>query len=162
MGKTVKPNGIRITPHFCLSEFQDKATGFVRIHPLLPVRLEKLRAAVGSPLIITSSCRIWPEHVRIYRGLYGPSWRQRISLTSQHLIAGPSKKDLEDPILAERLQSLDSPPQSLCRTCCAADIRRIPNCSPSDLGEAARRCFDFVKIYSWGIHVDLRYTPLSA
>ncbi len=161
MGETMKSNEIRIAPHFLLSEFEDKATGLVRIHPLLPARLEELRAAVGSPLIINSSCRTWPEHERIYRGLYGNRWPSEISLTSRHLITGPTKEALADPILADRIKDLENPTDETYRTCCAADIRRVPHLSPDGLKEAAAPFFDFIKVYDWGVHVDLRQTPLS-
>lgn len=158
----MKRNQIHITPHFLLSEFEDRATGLVRIHPLLPFRLEQLRSMVSAPLRITSSCRTWPEHERIYRQLYGDRWAREISIASRHLISGPTTDDLShEPILAERLREANWKADGLYRTCCAADIRRPSGLSVSDLVEAARRFFDFVKPYPWGAHVDLRYTELD-
>jgi hypothetical protein len=158
----MKRNQIRITPHFSLSEFEDRATGFIRIHPLLPLRLEELRSALGLPLIITSSCRTWPEHERIYREIYADRWGREISLTSCHLISGPTPEDLSrEPILAERLATSDWKPEGLHRTCCAADIRCPSEITVGDLVKAAQRFFDFVKPYPWGAHVDLRYTELE-
>ncbi|MFH1742147.1 MAG: hypothetical protein ABIH23_24350 [bacterium] len=158
----MKRNEIRITSHFHLLEFEDKATGLVRIHPLLPLRLEQLRSVVNEPLVITSSCRIWSEHERIYRRLYGERWAQEISLTSKHLLCGPGPEELiKEPILAERLREANLCRKEPYQTCSAADIRRLPQIPLDNLANAARPLFDFVKPYPWGIHVDLRYTPLD-
>lgn len=158
----MKRNQIRLTPHFFLSEFEDRATGLVRIHPLLPFRLEQLRSVIGLPLRITSSCRTWSEHERIYRQLYGHRWVRAISLASRHLISSPTPEDLaQEPMLAERLRETAWRAEGSYRTCCAADIRRPSGLSVGDLVEAARRFFDFVKPYPWGAHVDLRYTDLD-
>ena len=158
----MKRNEIRITPHFHLSEFEDRATGLLRIHPLLPLRLEQLRSVVDKPLVITSSCRTWSEHERIYRRLYGERWSKEISLTSRHLLCGPSSIDLiKEPILGERLREANMRRNEPYRTCSAADIRRPSQILLDNLANAARALFDFVKPYPWGIHVDLRYTPLD-
>ena len=159
----MKRNEIRLTPHFHLSEFEDRATGLVRIHPLLPLRLERLRSVVSQPLVITSSCRTWSEHARIYRRLYGDRWPQEISLASRHLICDPGPKDLlKQPILAERLREINRRRGGAYHTCSAADIRLPSDMRIDELAKAARPLFDFMKPYVWGVHVDLRHTPLDS
>ena len=155
----MKRNQINITSHFLLSEFEDKATGLVRLHPLLPIRLERLRTTVEQPLIITSSCRTWPEHRRIYCELYGPDWPMKISLKSQHLLSGPNLADLsEQPMLRQRFDGTESHFDEGYRSCCAADLRLPAGIPLNEFAKTAKHLFDFVKIYSWGIHVDLRHT----
>ena len=158
----MKRNEIRLTDHFLLSEFEDKATGLVCIHPLLPLRLEQLRIRLGVPLRITSSCRTWPEHRRIYRQQYGERWAEEISLGSRHLLCGPDEEDFQKyPVLMERLGEMTYLPAKSNLTCCAADVRRPEEVSSRTFELVARSLFDFVKPYPWGLHVVLRHTPLD-
>ena len=53
----MRPNDIFVSPHFRLTEFQCRCCGCVKLHPELLVKLEKLRDAWGSPLILTSGFR---------------------------------------------------------------------------------------------------------
>lgn len=158
----MRRNEIRVAHDFLLSEFEDRATGLVRLHPLLPARLQQLRSALGSALIVNSSCRTWAEHVRIYRQIYGDKWEEEISLASRHLITGPSPAHLlQAPLVARRLGRMDWGQQETYRTCSAADIRCPEGHSVEEFAYAARDYFDFVRPYPWGIHVDLRYSLLS-
>ncbi|HPA45538.1 MAG TPA: hypothetical protein PK395_07210 [bacterium] len=158
----MRRNEIRLTEHFLLSEFEDKATGLVCIHPLLPLRLEQLRIRLGTPLQVTSSCRTWSEHRRIYRQQYGERWAEEICLMSRHLLCGPDEEDFQKyPVLLERLGDLMYLPVKSTLTCCAADIRQPANIPPGTFETIARSLFDFVKPYPWGLHVDLRHTSLD-
>ncbi len=162
MGETVKRNEIRLTRDFLLSEFEDRSTGLVRLHPLLPARLQQLRFVLGSPLVITSSCRTWAEHVRIYRQIYGDKWEEEISLASRHLITNPSVATLpQASVLARRLNEVGWNGEETYRTCSAADIRCPEGYSVEEFADAARQYFDFVRPYPWGVHVDLRYSALE-
>ncbi|MDI9391725.1 MAG: D-Ala-D-Ala carboxypeptidase family metallohydrolase [Synergistota bacterium] len=53
----MKANNIFVSPHFRLTEFQCKCCGCVKLHPELLVKLENLRDAWGSPLLLTSGFR---------------------------------------------------------------------------------------------------------
>jgi len=53
----MQPNNIFVSPHFRLTEFQCRCCGCVKLHPELLVKLERLREAWGSPLLLTSGFR---------------------------------------------------------------------------------------------------------
>ena len=53
----MKVNNIFVSPHFRLTEFQCRCCGCVKLHPELLVKLENLRSAWGSPLLLTSGFR---------------------------------------------------------------------------------------------------------
>lgn len=53
----MKANNIFVSPHFRLIEFQCRCCGCVKLHPELLVKLENLREAWGSPLLLTSGFR---------------------------------------------------------------------------------------------------------
>ena len=53
----MKVNNLFVSPHFRLAEFQCRCCGNVQLHPELLVKLENLRDAWGSPLLLTSGFR---------------------------------------------------------------------------------------------------------
>lgn len=56
-------NGVRLSKHFELWEFESPDTGEVIVFPELVERLEKLRELVGGPVLVLSAYRT-PEHNR--------------------------------------------------------------------------------------------------
>lgn len=53
----MRPNDIKIAPHFRLWEFECPCCFRVRLHPVLLEKLEKLRQEMGIPIVITSGYR---------------------------------------------------------------------------------------------------------
>jgi uncharacterized protein YcbK (DUF882 family) len=53
----MRPNDIKVAPHFKLWEFECPCCFTVRLYPVLLERLEKLRQEMGIPIVITSGYR---------------------------------------------------------------------------------------------------------
>jgi uncharacterized protein YcbK (DUF882 family) len=53
----MRPNDIRVAPHFMLREFECTCCCSVRLHPELLKKLEALRQCLNAPVIITSGYR---------------------------------------------------------------------------------------------------------
>ncbi len=53
----MRPNDIRVAPHFMLREFECRCCRCVRLHPELLKKLEALRQYLDMPVIITSGYR---------------------------------------------------------------------------------------------------------
>ena len=62
-----RPNNIKVSKNFILSEFESPDTHEVILVPLLLERLQKLRDRIERPIIITSGYRT-PEHNKKIKG----------------------------------------------------------------------------------------------
>lgn len=66
----MKVNNLFVSPHFRLAEFQCRCCGCVKLHPELLVKLERIREAWGSPLLLTSGFRC-EKHNKNVKGVEG-------------------------------------------------------------------------------------------
>ncbi|HPD98125.1 MAG TPA: D-Ala-D-Ala carboxypeptidase family metallohydrolase [Synergistales bacterium] len=66
----MKTNNFFVSPHFRLVEFQCRCCGCVKLHPELLAKLEILREAWKSPLLLTSGYRC-PNHNKTVQGVEG-------------------------------------------------------------------------------------------
>lgn len=66
----MRANDLFVSPHFRLLEFQCRCCGCVKLHPELLVKLEDLRGAWGSPLLLTSGFRC-AKHNKDVKGAEG-------------------------------------------------------------------------------------------
>ncbi len=115
----MKPNEIRISPHFMLHEFECRdGSHQVRLHPRLLEMLQKLRNQINRPVIITSGYRN-PTHNKNVGG----------SPRSQHLLgtaADIAVRGMSPQELAPRAEAIGFTGIGLYRNFLHLDIRPTP------------------------------------
>ena len=131
---------------------------------------EQLRGPGSIPLRINSACRTWEKHKQVYQDIYGKDgleWMKQISLRSRHLIEKPYDLKLVMGIDNPTYDDMFNRKEWLC---CAVDLafprmqvlKRIGDLIsatdfPHDIFERiCKKHFDWVKVYNWGCHCDMR------